>query len=201
MSSTTRIFAAPFWLSTVFLEVAGHRLDELEHVDRLGDVPVEPGLEEVFTIAGHGLRGQRDHRDRLRSLIRLDSSECLDPVDPGKLDVHEDEVGDVLRGQFDRLLAARRLERLVSLRLEDVAEELHVLLIVLHDENPPAAHCADPAGSVNVNVEPRPGSDSTQMRPPCSSTRLLDRASPRPVPSGRSPFLSRACWNSSKIRS
>src|SRR5215204_4152040 len=169
--SSTRIFAAPFWLSTVFLEVAGHRLDELEHVDRLGDVPVEPGLEEVFTIAGHGLCGQRDHRDRLRSLIRLDSSECLDPVDPGKLDVHEYEVGDVLRGQFDRLLAASRLARLVSLRLEDVAEELHVLLVVLHDEDALATHETDPRGIVKVKVEPLPGSDSTQMRPPCTSTR------------------------------
>ena len=56
-------------------------------------------------------------------------------------------------------------------------------------------------GSVKVKVEPLPGSDSTQMRPPCSSTRLLDRASPRPVPSGRSPFVASACWNSSKMRS
>src|SRR6266550_2387245 len=106
----------------------------------------------------------------------------------------------MLRRQFDRLLPARRLERLVSLRLEDVAKELHVLLVVLDDEDALAAHEADPTGIVKVNVLPLPGSDSTQILPPCSSTRLLDRARPRPVPSERSRSVSRACWNSSKMR-
>ena len=39
------------------------------------------------------------------------------------------------------------------------------------------------AGRVNVNVLPRPGSLSSQIRPPCSSTSRLDSAKPRPVPS------------------
>ena len=38
-------------------------------------------------------------------------------------------------------------------------------------------------GMVNVNVEPLPGSLSSQMRPPCNSTNLRVSASPRPVPS------------------
>ena len=47
---------------------------------------------------------------------------------------------------------------------------------------------------------PGPGSNSTQMRPPCSSTIRRAIARPRPVP----PFLRvlelSTCWNSSKIR-
>jgi hypothetical protein len=37
-------------------------------------------------------------------------------------------------------------------------------------------------GTVNENVEPLPGIDSTQMRPPCISTIRFDMASPSPVP-------------------
>ena len=39
------------------------------------------------------------------------------------------------------------------------------------------------AGSVNTKVLPFPRSLSTQIRPPCSSTRRFDSANPRPVPS------------------
>ena len=45
--------------------------------------------------------------------------------------------------------------------------------------------CSTTTGSVNVNVEPWPGSDSTQIRPPCISMMRFDMASPKPVP----PFL------------
>ena len=37
-------------------------------------------------------------------------------------------------------------------------------------------------GKLNENVEPLPRVDSTQMRPPCSSTMRLAMASPSPVP-------------------
>ena len=38
-------------------------------------------------------------------------------------------------------------------------------------------------GSVKVNVEPLPGSLSTQIFPPCSSTNFLAKVNPSPVPS------------------
>jgi hypothetical protein len=37
-------------------------------------------------------------------------------------------------------------------------------------------------GTVKKNVDPFPGSLSTQIRPPCSSTNFLVMLSPRPVP-------------------
>ena len=33
-----------------------------------------------------------------------------------------------------------------------------------------------------MNVEPCPGNESTQIRPPCASTYALASVSPRPVP-------------------
>ena len=51
--------------------------------------------------------------------------------------------------------AGGRLERAVARRLEDVTEELHVLRVVLDDEDLLARHgYACPAGSVNTNVDP-----------------------------------------------
>jgi hypothetical protein len=45
--------------------------------------------------------------------------------------------------------------------------------------------CSTTTGSVNVNVEPRPTCDSTQILPPCISMMRFDMARPKPVP----PFL------------
>src|ERR1035438_8380644 len=39
----------------------------------------------------------------------------------------------------------------------------------------------------NLKVDPRPGSDSTQMRPPCLSTIVLQIAKPTPVPARELP--------------
>src|SRR4029077_598633 len=100
----------------------------------------------------------------------------------------------------DRVDSRGRLQCLVAGRVQDVAEELHVPLVVLDHEDPLAGHRqTDPAGSVNTKVLPLPSSLSTQMRPPCSSTNRFESASPRPVPSRCSMPVS-VCWNSSKIR-
>src|SRR5215203_598702 len=200
MSSTTRIFAAPLLLTGFPLAVPPDRVHELEHVDRLRDVTIEAGLEEPLAVASHRLRRQREHGHPRVAVVSADPVQRLDAVNPGQLHVHQDQVGRVLRGQRDGLLAGRRLDWCVSLRLENVAEQLHVLLVVLDDEDPFGGHQRDFRGIVNAKVLPAPAWLSTQMRPPCSSTSRRDSASPRPVPSGRGPSCS-ACWNSSKIRS
>src|SRR6266550_2681340 len=57
-------------------------------------------------------------------------------------------------------------------------------------------HCS---GRLKLKVEPFPGSDCTQSRPPWRSTIFLLMANPMPVPENSS----RACkrWNMTKIRS
>jgi len=42
--------------------------------------------------------------------------------------------------------------------------------------------CSTTTGRVNANVEPWPGWDSTQIRPPCISMMRFDMARPKPVP-------------------
>jgi hypothetical protein len=53
--------------------------------------------------------------------------------------------------------------------------------------------CGPDTGRVNENVLPLPSSDSTQILPPCNSTRALEIARPRPVPFEFAPFTS-APW-------
>jgi hypothetical protein len=48
--------------------------------------------------------------------------------------------------------------------------------------NAKRVHGCTGIGNVKKNVDPRPGSDSTQMRPPWRSMIRLQIASPIPVP-------------------
>ena len=43
--------------------------DQLDNVDGLGEIAVEPDVEETLAVASHRLRGQRDHRNRAGSLV------------------------------------------------------------------------------------------------------------------------------------
>src|SRR5436309_8591402 len=201
MSSTTRIFALPLLSTVIPSAVILHGLDEFHNVHRLRDVAVEAGIQEPLTIPMHRLCRQRHDRDRCRTFVCAQAAERLDAVDARQLDVHQHQIRFVFGSELERPLRVRRLEQSITRRLQDVAEELHVLLVVLDHEDLRTVHVrAVPDGSVNANVLPLPGSLSTQMRPPCNSTSRLDSASPRPVPS-RWWAPASVCWNSSKIRS
>src|SRR5262249_31986868 len=54
-------------------------------------------------------------------------------------------------------------------------------------------------GRLTKNVEPLPRTDSTQIRPPCSSTIRLAIANPSPVPLLAFVMAVSLCWNSSNI--
>ncbi len=114
--------------------------DELADVHRLRDVPVEACRQEPLAVSVHGLGGHGEHRDPRRALVRPQPAEHVDAVEVRKLDVHEHEIGRMLRSQLDRLASRRRLERAVPRSDEDVADQLHVLLVVLHDEDLFACH-------------------------------------------------------------
>ncbi len=127
--------------------------------------------------------------------------ERLHAVEIRELDVHEHEVRGVFGCHVDGLAPRRRLERSISRCDQDVAEQLHVLLVVLDDEDPLAGHdVVSFAGNAKVKVLPRPSSLSSQIRPPWSSTSRFESARPSPVPS-RCAIPASVCWNSSKIRS
>src|SRR4030095_6172916 len=93
-------------------------------------------------------------------------------------------VGPAVDRQSHALLAGGRLQRGVSVVLQDVAHQGHVLLVVFDDQyraHPMASWSW--SGSRNVKVAPSPGRLSTRIDPPCSSTKRRASASPSPVPS------------------
>src|SRR5215472_10757111 len=100
-----------------------------------------------------------------------------------------------------RLFAVLGLGDLIVSCGQHIADDLPIIRLVLHYQNA-LAHAAGSTcrstmtGSVNVNVEPWPGCDSTQILPPCSSMMRFDIASPRPVPPFFLVIALSACWNS-----
>ena len=62
------------------------------------------------------------------------------PIHPGELDVHENEVRRFLDSELKSLLGCLALYGLVTLSLEHIAHQLSVLLVVFDDENQLAAH-------------------------------------------------------------
>src|SRR6185503_11722433 len=63
--------------------------------------------------------------------------------DLGKLDVHHDQVGMVPAGEIESLDAIAGADGLIAVRLQQVVEELHVELVVFHDQDG-LAHCRRP---------------------------------------------------------
>src|SRR5205085_11242942 len=62
----------------------------------------------------------------------------------GQLDVHDDQVRTMLAREIQRVNAVARADGLVAMCLQQVVEELHVELVVLHDQDG-FGHPAPPA--------------------------------------------------------
>src|SRR6516162_8185926 len=90
-----------------------------------------------------------------------------------QLDVNENTVGMLLFRSANAGLAIPGFRHLISGTAQEVAEDLPIVLLVLDYQNALAhvvsACRSTTTGSVNANVEPCPGCDSTQIRPPCIS--------------------------------
>src|ERR1700756_294156 len=56
-------------------------------------------------------------------------------------------------------------------------------------------------GNTTRKVDPSPGTESTEIVPPCISTIRFEIARPNPVPPCLRVLELSICWNSSKIRS
>src|SRR5262249_30843715 len=138
---------------------------------------------------------------RSKGGIGLDLARGGVAIHDRQLDIHQNEIGPLLCDCRQRLLAVFGLRDFVVGRGKHIADDLPIIRLVLDHQNA-LAHAASTSrstttGSVKANVEPWPGCDSTQIRPPCISMMRLEMASPKPVP----PFLRvmalSACWNSS----
>src|SRR5204863_529293 len=175
--------------------------------DRLRDEVVGAGLERPHAVLLHA-RGHQHDRQETRVRARAKAPGQLVAVHPGHEDVQQHDIRVLADRDGDAVLGARRLERAHAGVLQQVAGELHVLLVVLDDQDEiPIAHALTLSGAgvrsgkVKVNVLPRPIALSTQIRPPCSSTNRFASARPRPVPSRERSEARRACWDSSRTRS
>ena len=93
--------------------------EQLPDVHGLRHVAVEALRQEPLAVPLHRLCGEREYGDRRRPRVRTQPMERLDAVEVRELDVHQHEIGRVLRRHVDRLAARRRLERSVSGRDQD----------------------------------------------------------------------------------
>src|SRR5262245_11152660 len=145
--------------STAPIGAFAYGTDEVGDVHRLGEVSVEADGEEALAVSCHRLCGQREHRYRSSALGCAQLAKCLYAVDIGQLNVHEHKLWPMLGSQLDRPAAGRGFEDVVSRSLEHVADELHVLRVVLDHEDPSTVHdSTGTVGSVNTKVLPCPSS-------------------------------------------
>src|ERR1700751_4748899 len=110
----------------------------------------------------------------------------------------------VLGGRAQRRTAVLGLAHLIADVRQHVAQDAPVVFLVLDHENAfrhaGLACCSIAIGSVNEKVEPAPRRDSTQIRPPCSSTMRLAIDRPSPLPPFSRVDEASTCWNSPKMR-
>src|SRR5262249_16683354 len=124
-----------------------------------------------WDVGGPGIGGEQAGRVEPRQLRQLD--------------VHQDEIGQLAPGHGEPLLAVGCLQQTVSRPAQELSHDLPIVFVVLDVEHCPVLHAGPPSacsGTVKKNVEPRPTSLSTPMRPPCISTSRFVMLSPSPVP-------------------
>lgn len=115
-----------------------------------------------------GSVGATDPRSRrFRAGTRAGAAEMVHPqVQRGHAAAADQEDG----GEDERFQAAK-------------GDGTHGLRAIYHSGGGGGCRRTGPsAGRMNQKVEPRPGSDSAPMVPPCISTSFLLSASPSPVP-------------------
>src|SRR5438034_4990760 len=176
--------------------------------DQRQQVPRAVRLGQVRRGAsGHGTpvvapqRERRHDHDRniRRAGIGPEPAGGVEPRQLRQLDIHEDEVGQLALRHGDPLLAIRRLQQPVGRPAQQLPDDLPVVLVVLDVEHRPLVHPRPPSacrGTVKKKVDPLPSSLSTQMRPPCSSTRRFVMLSPSPVPPS-SRVIAASTWRNS----
>src|SRR5262249_22257994 len=128
----------------------------------------------LHVIAAQGVG--RDHDDRYVTelWVGLDPARRLVSVEHRHLYVHQNEIRAPGLSETHAILAGGRLEQLEPGTRQQVAQDPAIVFLVLDDENAfahvDAFRRSGRSGRVNRKTEPRPSSDSTQIRPPCSST-------------------------------
>src|SRR5215471_6556463 len=182
------------------LQVLTNFRQQLARAEGLWNVVITARLARLLLLPTERIGGDRDDRDRSQSRITLDFASDGVAVHDRQLNIHQNEVRSLFRDSREGLFAVFRLGDFVIGSTQHVANDLAIIRLVLDQKNA-LAHdvptCRSTVtGSVNANVEPCPGWDSTQIRPPCISMMRFDIASPKPVPPFLRAIALSACWNS-----
>src|SRR5579859_2222579 len=130
------------WRTPTNLDKCTHLVRQRADVNRLGQVAVEAGRQEAFAIIFHGEGGQRHDGDCSRSGISSKSRQRRPAIQVRELNIHQDDAGCTFGGQAQTLLRRARFKDLVTPQLQQVAYELEVLFVVLHDEHCLTHHVA-----------------------------------------------------------
>src|SRR6516164_3730412 len=116
-------------------EKLAHGFEELADGNRLRQIGFAPAFADTLLIAFHRKGGNGDDRDALEGGIFLEPFRHFEAGHFGKLNIHQDQVGMMLARKLKRLDPVARGYRAVALRLQQIVEQLHVELIVLHDHH------------------------------------------------------------------
>lgn len=115
-------------------------LEEALHADRLRLVAIEAGGHDLAAVLRHRGRCDGDDGDRTRGGIGAEPLQGFHAVHAGKLDVHEDQGGPLFRRHAQAILRVLRLDDAVAARLEHVADEHPVVVVVLDEEDQLTRH-------------------------------------------------------------
>src|ERR1039457_6052579 len=134
--------------------------DELADRNRLGQIGLATALADALLVALHGEGGNRHDRDCLELGIVLEPFGHFEAGDFRQLDIHQNQIGPVLAREIERLDTVAGADGLVAMGFQKVVEELHIQLVVLHDQD-------------GLRHFPRP------ICPQCPQRRALGVARPR----------------------
>src|SRR4051812_49017198 len=155
ISSTTKIRAD---IKTLLADKTPNRFYKFADRNRLGKIRLAAALADAFLVALHRERRHRDHRNGAQFRIVLDPARHLEPGDLRQLDVHQDQVGAKFSHEIERLEAVAGARGLVAMRLQEIAKELHIELVVLHDQDgfchpaPPVSRLRQPDAAAPSNA-------------------------------------------------
>src|ERR1700674_187123 len=110
-------------------------LQKLADRDRLGEIGLAAAFANAFLVPLHGEGGHGDHRNRPELGIVLEPFGDFEARDLGKLNIHHDQIGTMLAREIERLDPVARADGGVTVSLQQIMEELHVQLVVFHDQD------------------------------------------------------------------
>src|SRR6476619_1418200 len=125
--------AAKVWHTLADPEKVADGLDELGDRDRLRQISLATAFADALFIALHRKCRHRNHWNGLQFGVFLEPFGHFETGDLRQLNVHQDQVGAVFAGEIGHLEAIGCADGAVAVGFQQVVEELHIELVVLHD--------------------------------------------------------------------